>query len=177
MTPADTLDAYGKLTTPDTLTIERLLPGPVDRVWSWLTDSDKRRQWLAAGDMPLSPGAAFTLTWRNDDLTDPPGIRPEGFGTEHSMASRIVAVDAPRRLAFTWGTNGEVEITLEPRDGKVLLTLVHKRTTDRAMRVLVSSGWHLHLDLLVAKLSGTKPAPFWDSWQDLRDEYEARMPH
>jgi len=73
MTPADTLDLYGKLTAPDTLTIERLLPGPIERVWAYLTDSDKRRQWLAAGDMPLTEGAEFQLTWQNDELTSPPG--------------------------------------------------------------------------------------------------------
>lgn len=32
MTPAETLEAYGRLTAPDTLQIERLLPGPIERV-------------------------------------------------------------------------------------------------------------------------------------------------
>lgn len=176
MTPADTLDLYGKLTSPDTLRIERLLPGPIDRVWSYLTDSDKRRRWLAAGEMVLAPGAEFSLTWRNDDLTQPPGQRPEGFGPEHSMAARILAADPPHRLAFTWGTNGEVEFTLQPKGDKVLLILVHRRTTDRAMRIMVGAGWHAHLDILAARLTGQAPAPFWDMWTALRGEYETRIP-
>lgn len=176
MTPADTLDAYGKLTSPDTLQIERLLPGPLERVWSYLTESDLRRKWLAAGDMPLGQGAEFQLTWRNDDLTTPAGARPEGFGPEHAMTCRIVAAEPPRRLAFTWGSNGEVEITLVPKSDDVLLTLVHKRTTDRAMRIMVGAGWHAHLDILRARLDGSKPAPFWDCWKKLRSEYEARLP-
>ena len=42
-------DAYGVLTEPATLKIQRLLPGPIERVWAYLTESDLRRQWLAAG--------------------------------------------------------------------------------------------------------------------------------
>lgn len=176
MTPADTLDLYGKLVTPDTLHIERLLPGPIERVWSYLTESDKRRKWLASGDMPLARGAEFTMTWRNDDLTTPSGTRPEGFGAEHSMTSRIIEATPPRRLAFTFGSASEVEIALEPVGDKVRLTLTHRRIADRAMVLMVGPGWHAHLDLLQATLEGTKTDPFWDMWQKLRGEYEARIP-
>ena len=43
------MNDYGVLTAPDTLRIERLLPGPIERVWQYLTDSDKRATWLAVG--------------------------------------------------------------------------------------------------------------------------------
>jgi hypothetical protein len=33
---------YGVVTAPDTVHLERLLPGPIERVWSYLTDSEKR---------------------------------------------------------------------------------------------------------------------------------------
>ena len=42
------VDAYGALSEPATLTIQRMLPGPIERVWSYLTESDLRRKWLAA---------------------------------------------------------------------------------------------------------------------------------
>ena len=45
--------AYGELIEPTTLKIERLLPGPIERVWSYLTESDLRRQWLASGRMEM----------------------------------------------------------------------------------------------------------------------------
>ena len=51
--------AYGVLTEPSTLTVQRLLPGPIERVWGFLTQSDLRRQWLAAGDMTMEVGAPF----------------------------------------------------------------------------------------------------------------------
>jgi uncharacterized protein YndB with AHSA1/START domain len=176
MTPSDTLDRYGKLATPDTLRIERLLPGPVERVWSYLTDSDLRRKWLASGDMPLTKGAEFALTWRNDELTTPPGKRPEGFGAEHTMACRIIDASPPSRLAFTFGKAGEVEIELGPKGDMVLLTLTHRRLPDRATVLMVGPGWHAHLDILKARLEGAKTTPFWDAWQMLKGVYESRFP-
>ena len=175
MTAVETLDLYGKLTAPDTLVIERLLPAPIDRIWSYLSESDKRAKWLASGEMPLNVGAEFTLTWRNDTLTTPPGTRPEGFGPEHSMVSRILDVEAPRRLAFTFGTASEVEIVLEPKGEKVLLTLTHRRIPDRGMVLMVGPGWHAHLDVLAAQIGGPGTPPFWDHWQKLRDDYTARL--
>jgi uncharacterized protein YndB with AHSA1/START domain len=171
-----TLDAYGVLTEPATLTIQRLLPGPVERVWAYLTESDLRRQWLAAGAMEMKIGAAFELVWHNDELTDPPGQRPEGFAAEHRIESRILELDPPRRLAFTFGPHGEVSFVLEPKDGKVLLTVIHRRLPDRATTLKVGAGWHAHLDILVARMTGEKPAPFWDGWRRLKDAYDRRVP-
>src|ERR1700722_6436365 len=73
VTKHSTLSAYGVLTEPATFTIQRLLPGPIERVWAYLTESDMRRQWLAAGAMEMKVGAPFELVWRNSELTDPPG--------------------------------------------------------------------------------------------------------
>ena len=81
--------AYGVLIEPATLTLQRLLPGPIERIWDFLTQSELRRQWLAAGDMTMEAGSPFELVWRNDELSDPPGNKPEGFGEEHRMQSTI----------------------------------------------------------------------------------------
>jgi uncharacterized protein YndB with AHSA1/START domain len=176
MTAALTPDAYGVLTDPVTLTMQRLLPGPIERVWAYLTDSDLRRQWLASGLMELKLQAPFELVWRNDELTDPPGERPEGFGEEHRMQCRILEVEPPRKLAFTWGVNSEVRFELEPVGDKVRLTIRHLRAPDRGVLLNVSAGWHTHLAILQAKLSGEKPQPLWDMWRSLRAEYDQRLP-
>jgi len=170
------IDVYGALVEPATLKIQRLLPGPVDRVWAYLTESDKRRKWLASGEMKLEQGAPFALTWRNDDLSGTTGNRPDGFPEEHTMESRITELRAPYRLSFTWGDHGEVTIDLDPQGDKVLLTLVHKRISDRPNTLMVGAGWHAHLDILAAELGGKTPEPFWDHWLSLKDEYDARLP-
>ena len=169
-------DAYGELIEPTTLKIQRLLPGPIERVWAYLTDSDLRRQWLASGEMDLRPGAPFELTWHNDELSDPPGQKPEGFGSEHKMQSVITELDPPRRLAFAWNNTGGVSFELEPKGHDVLLTLVHRRLPDRSMLLMVAAGWHAHLDVLAARAKGQAPAPFWDGWVRLREEYDQRVP-
>jgi uncharacterized protein YndB with AHSA1/START domain len=176
MTKLASLDPYGVLTEPATLKIQRLLPGPVERIWAYLTDSELRRKWLAAGPMEMKVGAPFELTWRNHELTDPPGQRPAGFSEEHRMQSRVTELDPPRKLGITWGVSGEVSFELDPKGDEVLLTLIHRRLPDRSTMVKVSAGWHAHLDVLVARATGKEPGQFWDSWSRLRDEYDRRLP-
>lgn len=167
---------FGVITEPATLTIKRVLPGPIERAWAYLTESELRRKWLAAGAMELKVGAPFTLTWRNDELTSPTGSKPDGFGTEHSMTCEITEVEAPRKLAFSWGRSGGVSIELTPVGKDVLLTLVHHRLPDREAMLMVGAGWHMHLDVLVARVRNEEPEPFWDGWTRLKQDYAKRIP-
>ncbi len=176
MNAITTPDAYGVLTEATTLKIQRRLPGPIERVWAYLTESELRRQWLAAGEMEMKLGAPFKLVWRNDELTDPPGQRPSGFSDEHSMESRITELDPPRKLAFSWGESGEVSFELAPQGNQVLLTVIHRGLPDRSTTLMVGAGWHMHLDVLVARATGTEPEAFWDGWSRLHTEYDQRLP-
>jgi uncharacterized protein YndB with AHSA1/START domain len=176
MDDLSTIDAYGVLTEPATLQFKRLLPGPIERIWAYVTESDLRRRWLAAGEMTLKVGAPFELVWRNDELTDPPGEKPDSFGREHRMQSRITELDPPRRLAFTWDGSGDVSIDLAPAGDRVLLTLTHRGVPNRSTLLGVSAGWHSHLDILDARAREARPEPFWDAWRRLRQDYERRTP-
>ena len=169
-------DGYGTLTEAATLKIQRLLPGPVERIWSYLTDSDLRRQWLAAGGMEMKVGAPLELIWRNDELTDPPGKRPAGFSDEQRMQSRIIALDPPHKLTITWQGSGDVSFELEPKGVDVLLTIIHRRLSDRPTMLMIGAGWHMHLDLLLARMTGNETEPFWDGWSRLKKEYDRRLP-
>lgn len=174
-TARDVDDDYATVVAPQTVRLQRRLRGPIERVWSFLTDSDLRKQWLAAGTVPKRAGDTFRLTWRNDALTDPPGAKPEGFGTEHSMQSTLLACDPPHRLAFTWG-DGDVTFELEPSGDDVLLSIVHRGISDRRNLLMIGAGWHEHLNLLRARLAGATPEPFWDAWTRLHAEYAQRIP-
>ena len=176
MAAVATPDPYGVLTETDTLEIRRLLPGPIERVWTYLTESELRRQWLAAGPMELKVGAPIELVWRNDELTDPPGQRPPGFGDEHRMQSRITELEPLRKLSIAWNNSGDVTFELEPKGTGVLLTVTHRRLPDRSTMLKVSAGWHMHLDVLVARAEGREPASFWDGWARLKQEYDRRLP-
>ncbi|MBL8906728.1 MAG: SRPBCC family protein [Rhizobiales bacterium] len=176
MTDLATIETYGVLTEPATLTIQRLLPGPIERVWAYLTDGNLRRKWLAAGDMELKVGAPFEFVWRNGELNDEPTERPPGFSEEHRMKSRITEVDPPRKLSFTWQGSGDVTFELAPAGKRVLLTVIHRRLPDRSMLLKVAAGWHMHLDVLVARAEDKRPAPFWEGWKRLHAEYDQRIP-
>ncbi|WP_313291312.1 SRPBCC family protein [Rhizobium rhizoryzae] len=170
-------DRYGTLAGPTVLVIKRLLPGPIERAWSYLMDSDLRSRWLASGEITPEVGTSFELTWRNDSLTDGPGSpRPEGFGAEHSLACRVLAIDPPRRLAFTWGTSAEVVFDLKEQGNQVLFTITHSGVSERAMLLMVSAGWHAHLDTLLAASTGSPRPDFWTEWTRLKAEYDRRLP-
>ncbi len=166
---------YAELIEPNTLKIERLLPGPIERVWSYLTDSDLRRQWLAAGIMDPKVGATVELVWRNDELTNPPGKRPSEFKNDPRMQCEVVECEPPRKLVITWAGSGNVSFELEPRKKEVLLTLTHRRLSDRKSTLMFGAGWHMHLDILAARITGADPEPFWDGWARLQAEYDQRL--
>lgn len=174
MTTQQTSD-YGTLVTPDTVTLQRLLPGPIERVWRYLTEPELRRTWLAAGDLELAVDGDIELIFRNDefvDVDDPASPEP----TDDRIAGVILACDPPRLLSHTWGDGSEVTFTLVPVGDRVQLDVVHRKLPDRASLLGVSSGWHTHLDLLLVQLDGGTPEPFWTKFRRLEAEYARRIP-
>lgn len=176
MTLMEKPDAHGVLTAPDTLEIRRVLPAPPERVWAWLTDSELRSKWLAAGEMTLVPGAEFEFVWRNNELAGASRSRPANASDEERMTGRVLALDPPRSLSITWDTDGKVTFTLAPRGEGTLLTIVHTGLGERGALLDVSAGWHTHLDILLARETGGTPTPFWDTWARLKEDYGRRLP-
>lgn len=164
---------FGTYTRPDTVVFQRWLPGPVERIWSYLVDEDKRALWLASGPMVPEPGAEFELVWRNDNLGRP-GDRHEGAEEVSRLPSRVIAAEPPHRLVFAWGS-GEVSFDLQPKGDRVLLTLTHTGLNDRTTRTDVGSGWHTHLDIFVAVASDQPHKSFWSEWRRLRAEYDRML--
>jgi uncharacterized protein YndB with AHSA1/START domain len=165
----------GTLADPSTLRIQRRLPGPIERVWSYLSDSDLRRHWLASGTMSLQPGASFELVWRNDELSTSAAERPDGFSAESRATCQFVEVEPPRRLRYIWPGVGEVSIELESVGHEVMLTLTHRQLVGERLILNVCAGWHAHLELLVAHLEGSKPPSLWGIWKRLRKDYEKQQ--
>jgi uncharacterized protein YndB with AHSA1/START domain len=167
-------ERHGVLAPDKTLRIQRRLPGPIERVWSYLTDADLRRQWLASGTMPLQAGASFELVWRNDVLSNSAAERPEGFPEESRATCQFIEVDPPRRMRYIWPGVGEVSMELEAVDADVLLTLTHRQLVGDRLILNVSAGWHAHLARLVGILENTEVPSLWATWKKLRTEYEER---
>ena len=101
-------EPFATMPAPATVRIERLLPGPIERVWAYLTESDKRRRWFAAGPMDLQPGGAAALTFRNDDLSVEAGRHDSACsadGVTHQMNGTVVRCEPPRLLVFRWSSD------------------------------------------------------------------------
>ena len=92
------------------------------------------------------------------------------------MQSRITELVPLRKLSIAWNNSGDVTFELEPKGTAVLLTVTHRRLPDRSTLLKVSAGWHMHLDILVARATNTEPAPFWEGWARLQQEYDRRLP-
>ena len=145
-----------KNTDPDTgksarvlsVSFERLLPGPLERVWRHLTEPAMLHGWFGNGS-----------------------IEPKLGGRVHLMDGHIRGVVAlwepPHRLSYTWNVfapgdgpdavsaypQSYLSFTLEPRDGNVLLQLTHLPILDRFEKQN-AMGWHTFLDMLAASLRG-----------------------
>jgi uncharacterized protein YndB with AHSA1/START domain len=175
------MNDYGVVTEPGTLRIERTLPGPIERVWAYLTESDKRAQWLAVGGFDLKPGGRIELTFHNSDLSPRREPTPERYRQYEgaSFDGRITRCQPPRVLAYTWGKawGGDSEVTFEltPRGEDVDLVLTHRRLGTREAMVSVAGGWHTHLGILIDVLNGREPPGFWSTHAKIEAEYERRI--
>jgi uncharacterized protein YndB with AHSA1/START domain len=185
MTQTAANDRLGEVTGPREITFVRLLPGPIDRAWAFLVEADKRRLWLAGGEIEPRLGGKVTLVFHNAQLTADGETVPERFAGRSGCledSGRVTAWAPPHRLAFSWGgepgETSEVVFDLaEAGDGKVRLTLTHRALKDRAGMLGVSGGWHAHLGLLVAALEGRKPDRFWSVIEAAETTYGPLLPN
>ena len=169
------LEEDGVLLDQSTIRFERLLPGPIERVWAYLTESDKRKQWFAAGDYELRKGGKAHLFFQHKNISKPGTTPPEAFRKMHeeghSWDGKILEVDAPRMLKMTFGEHSEVTYELtEQSNGEVLLTLTHSKLTANDLKN-VSPGWHAHLAVLADRLNDRHEVDFWALWQEKHKHY------
>ena len=169
------------LIKPSTVRFERLLPGPLERVWAYLTESKKRATWLAAGEFELRVGGKVELIFDNEKLCDekpPQGARGVGM---HKFEGRITRLEPLRALGYTWNwepkANGmsEVLFELEPRGKDVLLVIHHKLPDDADLKKAVGGGWGAHTGILEDQLNGVKPRGFWSTHARLMKEFAATL--
>ena len=106
---------HGVITEAATVRFERLLPGPIERVWEYLTQADKRATWFAGGEMELRRGGKVELRFRHADLSQPGEVPPEKYRKVHEEGlityGEITRCEPPRLLSFLWGKDGEVTLT------------------------------------------------------------------
>jgi uncharacterized protein YndB with AHSA1/START domain len=172
---------YATRVAPEVVRLERDLPGPIERVWAYLVDPDKRKLWFADGPMEPRTGGVVHLVWRNAQLGADDVPPPEKFarnGGESRASGTVTAWDPPRRVSFTWAHAGDPEteatFELEPAGDRVRMIVTHRRLVTDGLVLGVSAGWHTHLTVLEAKLAEHEPPGFWRTFGALRDAYRDR---
>ena len=171
---------YVSYPEPTVLEIYRDLPGPIDRVWNYLTQSDLRKTWFCAGEVSSQVGGDIVFQFDHSNLSVHPTPTTHEGGGDHYMVGVIRAYEPPHLLAFSWPSSEaeaptEVVIKLSEVDGKVRLHLRHEKLMTKDYKSGASAGWHTHLDILLDLLSGAKGRDFWDHFLPLEQDYKARL--
>jgi uncharacterized protein YndB with AHSA1/START domain len=141
----------GQLIRVAAVRFERVLPGPIERVWTHLTDCRKLSGWYGEDSM----------------------IEPREGGTVRLLGGHIRGVVTQwkpnGKLAHTWNVFGpddtdspypESYLTLElrPDANRVALTLTHLPVLERFEKQN-AMGWHTFLEMLGAALRGEPVEP------------------
>ena len=164
---------------PGTVKLERVLPGPVERVWAYITEPAKRAKWLCAGEFEARVGAKVVFQFDHSQLSGdqevPPKYKDVGKKPSYGVITRVEPL---RLLAHTWiWDSGETTVTYEltPRGKDVLLTIVHSHVKGREATASVMGGWDVHTGILADVLNGAQPRPFWKTHSRLEAEYGATL--
>ncbi|WP_421765368.1 SRPBCC family protein [Ekhidna sp.] len=172
------MNTYGKLINDHTIEFERLLPGPIDRVWEYLTDANKRALWFAGGPMDSHVGGKVTFQFDHSRLSPEPDPIPAKYGDlKGGMTSvaEVLTFNPPHLLVIGW-EGGEVSFKLEEHQDQVKLTLSHSNLpADREKCVGTMAGWHTHLDILVDRVNENDPKGFWNAHMKLEQAYDQKF--
>ena len=176
------MNEYGELLDENTVRFERMLPGPIERVWSYLTESEKRARWLCAGDVETKVDGHVDMHFHNMSLSGDDDIpRPEKYKDrpeKMSFTGKVTRCEPPYLLQHTWDfedEHSEVCYELEEQGDKVKLTLTHRRLDDSNIVLSVSTGWHTHLNVLEDVLDGARVRPFYRMQTQYEGEYGERL--
>ncbi|MCM3882035.1 MAG: SRPBCC domain-containing protein [Vicinamibacterales bacterium] len=122
------------------LTVERVIPGPIDQVFDAWLDPASLKQWMRPGTASLDTaetdpvvGGNFSFVFKNGPNTIP----HEGEYRE---------IDRPHRLVFTWKSEpaGDTLVTIvftRVAQRQTKITLTHERFKTEAARDSHVNGW------------------------------------
>ena len=133
--------------TADVVTSIRI-EAPPEAVFRFFVDPERLMRWLGTeADIDPTPGGRMRVNVNGDDVA----------------VGAYTVVDAPRRVAFTWGWDGNdgvppgsttITVDLDPVDGGTELTLTHSGLPDEHACRQHREGWTHYLGRLAAAAEG-----------------------
>jgi uncharacterized protein YndB with AHSA1/START domain/predicted nucleic acid-binding Zn-ribbon protein len=168
------INDLGKVSGDGTIRFERTLPAPIERVWQHLTASDCLPQWLAEGSIEQRFGGKVEL---NFDINEMPERKDKGARLVWGVHGHVTFIEPLRTLAYSWidpdsNLESHVSFQVTAQGDQTALVLTHSQVpADRLHEML--AGWHTHLDILKARLSGGVPPTFSKRFKEVLQTYVA----
>jgi uncharacterized protein YndB with AHSA1/START domain len=171
------MSPHGTLRDLNTVEFKRLIPGPIELAWDYLTKPELLKTWFA--DVTLEPriGGAVTVRFGAQGCGG-------GKGGVHGIVREF---RPPHAISFTWiqrraqpdgsskdSDEGQVRFELAEKGEKVLLTLLHSGLPIGELTPH-SAGWHAYLDNLESRISGQGGIDFMAVFQQLLPRYEEQL--
>ncbi|MGE0723735.1 MAG: SRPBCC domain-containing protein [Alphaproteobacteria bacterium] len=135
--------------TRPSLTLRRRLAASPASVWAAWTDPQKLARWFgperithADAELDVRVGGRFRV------------VLYENNGDRHAVGGVYRAIEAERRLVFSWAwestpeRESQVTVTLKPDGDGTVLILMHEQLADEATRDRHTGGWTGSLDKL-----------------------------
>ncbi len=172
----DDNQALASFPAPGEVRLVRLLPGPIERVWDFITDPEKRARWFCGGALEQKVGGKFVFAMHHKNLAPGETPPPEYAKVQDpgvTFEGRVLQCEAPRLLVFTFGGDDSVvTFDLKPEGDRVRLLLTHRASGEDLKEVgSFASGWHIHFGMLIALLEGAPRPPFWSEHARLKPLY------
>jgi uncharacterized protein YndB with AHSA1/START domain len=178
MKPTPPIDnqALVQFPVPGEVRLVRLLPGPIERVWDFILDPEKRARWFCGGVWEQKAGGKVVFAMHHKNLAPdetPPADHAKVHHEGVTFEGRVLRCEAPRLLVFTFGgDDSEVTFELTPEGDRVRLVLTHRASGSDLKQVgSFASGWHIHVAMLIALLEGKPRPPFWSLYATLKPRY------
>lgn len=150
---------FARISERSTLTFVRHLPGPIERVWAYLTDPELLAKWFSDGAVADSVGGEVRF--------------------EIGATGRITVYEPPHLLEYTWNeedasvgpvADALVRWELSEEGTGVRLTLTHSRLPENEI-LGHGAGWHTFLQRFFACVEGREPEPFEALFARLKAQY------
>jgi uncharacterized protein YndB with AHSA1/START domain len=142
-----------------TLNFIRRLPGPIERVWAYLTDPTFLAKWFSEGAVADYVGGDVRF--------------------EMGANGRITAIHPPRLLEYTWNeadasvgpvSDALVRWELANEGDRVRLTLTHSRLPEAEV-FAHAAGWHAFLERLSASVGNREAEPVMELFARFKADY------
>jgi len=167
-------DDLGKVINSHTVRLERVLPGPIERVFEYLSNAERLAKWLMPAMVEERVGGRIQL--KSEPIPEHIAARPEHNPGECLIRGIIKHYDPPRLISYSWNETNyavstEVKFELEERGDEVFLILTHSRLPASFMAA-VAAGWHTHLETVLALLKGETPSEFFSRFNPRLEQYQ-----